>query len=75
MGFLLVRPRNFFAALQQIRDRGDMALILVEQHTDLALEFSQRVIVMDRGQIVYQGSSESLKADPDQLSRVIGVGA
>jgi branched-chain amino acid transport system ATP-binding protein len=74
-GLAPVIVEQVFAALQQIRDRGDMALILVEQHTDLALEFSQRVIVMDRGQIVHQGSSDALKANPDQLSRVIGVGA
>jgi branched-chain amino acid transport system ATP-binding protein len=73
-GLAPVVVEQVFAALQRIRDRGDMALILVEQHTDLALEFSQRVLVMDRGQIVHQGSCASLRADPDQLSRVIGIG-
>jgi len=73
-GLAPVIVEQVFAALQRIRDRGDMALILVEQHTDLALEFSERVIVMDRGQIVHQGSCASLRADPDQLSRVFGIG-
>ncbi|MGB7256986.1 MAG: ABC transporter ATP-binding protein [Pseudolabrys sp.] len=51
----------------------DMALILVEQNTRLALEMAPRVIVMDRGRIVYDGPSEILQRDPAKLDQLIGV--
>jgi branched-chain amino acid transport system ATP-binding protein len=72
-GLAPVIVEQVFQALEQIRDRGEMALILVEQHTSLALSFSERVIVMDRGQIVHHGASAELKGDPQRLARIIGI--
>jgi branched-chain amino acid transport system ATP-binding protein len=44
---------QLLVSIHRIRHESDMAIILVEQHVDLALEFSNRVIVLDRGAIVY----------------------
>jgi branched-chain amino acid transport system ATP-binding protein len=54
------------------RDQG-MAIVLVEQHAELALEFAARSIVMDRGQIVYDGPSAALAGDRQRLQRLVGV--
>ena len=54
------------------RDEG-MAIILVEQHAELALEFAPRAVVMDRGRIVYDGASAALAHDRERLQRLIGV--
>jgi branched-chain amino acid transport system ATP-binding protein len=54
------------------RDQG-MAIVLVEQHAELALEFAARSIVMDRGQIVYDGPSAALAGDRERLQRLVGV--
>jgi branched-chain amino acid transport system ATP-binding protein len=51
-----------------------LTMILVEQNTRLALDISPRTAVLDRGRIVYDGPSETLKHDPDMLHRLIGVG-
>jgi branched-chain amino acid transport system ATP-binding protein len=51
-----------------------LTMILVEQNTRLALDISPRTAVLDRGRIVYDGPSETLKRDPDKLHRLIGVG-
>jgi branched-chain amino acid transport system ATP-binding protein len=51
-----------------------LTMILVEQNTRLALDISPRTAVLDRGRIVYDGPSETLKRDPDMLHRLIGVG-
>jgi branched-chain amino acid transport system ATP-binding protein len=53
-------------------DQG-MAVVLVEQHAELALEFAARAIVMDRGRIVYDGPSAALAADRSRLQRLVGV--
>jgi branched-chain amino acid transport system ATP-binding protein len=48
-------------------------LILVEQNSRLALDIAPRAVVMDRGRIVYDGPSETLRNDPAKLEQYIGV--
>ncbi len=54
------------------QDEG-MAIVLVEQRAELALEFAARSIVMDRGRIVYDGPSAALASDRARLQRLVGV--
>jgi branched-chain amino acid transport system ATP-binding protein len=57
------------------RLRGDSALsiILVEQNSRVALNFSPRTVILDKGRVVYDGASEPLRADPDRLAKLIGL--
>ena len=48
----------------------EMALILVEQHIELALEVAGRAYVMDRGHIALTGPAATVKSDP-QLMRYL----
>jgi branched-chain amino acid transport system ATP-binding protein len=59
--------------LAQLRAAGGLSIILVEQNSRVALEFSPRTIVMDKGRIVYDGESAPLRADPERLAKFIGV--
>lgn len=43
---------------------GRMALVLVEQHVDLALRIASYGYVLDRGRVVLEGPSEQLRDDP-----------
>ena len=52
----------------------DMSVVIVEQHVDVALQFSNRVIVMDRGKIVYENASSS-KPDRAAIEGFIEVRA
>jgi branched-chain amino acid transport system ATP-binding protein len=60
-------------AMKRLAAGGGMALILVEQNSRLALDIAPRAVVMDRGQIVYDGASETLRNDPEKLEQLIGV--
>jgi len=55
-----------------ISDEG-LAVIVVEQHARLALSLTRQAIVLDRGRIVHQSSSESLLADGEKLDRLVAV--
>lgn len=46
-----------------LRDRGDIAIVLVEQYFDFAFELADSVAVMDKGKIVLSGKTEELIAD------------
>ena len=50
--------------LQEIADRG-VAILLVEQKLSIALKISHRLYVMGHGQIVYEGTPESLMQADD----------
>lgn len=43
-----------------LRERGDMAILLVEQYYEFARDLAQQVVVMDRGSIVLQGRAGAL---------------
>ena len=60
-------------AVKRLSEAGGLAMILVEQNTRLALDIAPRAVVMDRGRIVYDGASETLRDDPAKLEQLIGV--
>lgn len=55
-----------------VSDRG-MGCLLVEQHVDLVLDFCDTVLVMERGQIMFNGSPDALRQQPDILEQCIGL--
>ena len=62
------------AALHRLRQDDGLAVVLVEQHARLALEFATRAIVLDRGRVVYDDASQPLLDDAQRLAALIGVG-
>ena len=60
-------------AVKRLADSEGLTLILVEQNTRLALALAPRTLVMDRGRIVYDGASATLRDDPGKLDRLFGV--
>ena len=62
------------AVITQLRTEANMAMLLVEQRTDVALELAGRAVIMERGRVVLDDTSSRLRADPDVLHALIGVG-
>jgi branched-chain amino acid transport system ATP-binding protein len=62
------------AGLNRLKREDDLALLLVEQHARLALEFAENVLILDRGAVVHAGPSRALLDAPEQLASLIGVG-
>ncbi len=72
-GLAPVIVEDLVRVMHELREDGSLAIILVEQNSRVALAFSERTVVMDRGRVVYDGESETLRNDPEQLERLIGV--
>ncbi|MEZ5645203.1 MAG: ABC transporter ATP-binding protein [Burkholderiaceae bacterium] len=49
--------------LQKLKSRG-ISVLLIEQKLTIAMSISDRVLVMGHGSIVFQGTPDSLRADP-----------
>jgi branched-chain amino acid transport system ATP-binding protein len=72
-GLAPVIVETLVAAMKRLRGEDGLAILLVEQHSAVALDFAPRTLVMSRGRVVYDGESARLGADKALLESLIGV--
>jgi urea transport system ATP-binding protein len=48
--------------IRMLADRGDMAILLVEQYYDFAQELADSYVVMERGEVVARGEGKDMEA-------------
>ena len=60
-------------AIIRMSDQLGVGCIIVEQHVDVVLEFSNNVIVLERGLAAYSGSAAVLSGEEALLNRTIGI--
>jgi branched-chain amino acid transport system ATP-binding protein len=71
MGLAPLLMMNVFDALKQLNKEGT-TILLVEQNARMALQFAQRGYVLESGNLVLQGSSGELLADPEVKHAYLG---
>ena len=71
-GLAPVLVETLTGVLMKLRDSG-LSIVLVEQNSRVALGFSERAVVMDKGRIVYDGPSAALRDDPEKLATLVGL--
>ena len=49
--------------IRMLADRGDMAIVLVEQFYDFAAELADQYLVMERGEIIQRGRGKDMEAE------------
>ena len=64
---------ELLAAIQRITQGEGMSAIIIEQKARKVLPLSDEAVILDRGAIVYQGSSAELLADEAVLGQHLGV--
>ncbi len=64
--------REIGRILQGLKEER-LSILLVEQNYHLALQVADRVYVMNKGQIVYEGTPASLQGDENVKRRYLGV--
>ena len=72
-GLAPVIVEALMTAFRRLKSEDHLSVILVEQHAQLALDFSSRALILDRGTVVYHGPSRDLASDPGRLAALIGV--
>ena len=61
-------------AIETLRKRGDMAIVLVEQYFDFARDLADRFYVMERGEIIASGSGAEIRgAREAEIKKVLAV--
>jgi branched-chain amino acid transport system ATP-binding protein len=71
-GLAPIVVREIGRILVTLKGEG-LSILLVEQNVPLALRVADRVYVMSKGQIVYEGSPAALDANEDVKRRFLGI--
>ena len=72
-GLAPVLVETLTVVLLRLRAESALSIILVEQNSRVALDFSERTVVMSKGRIVYDDASATLRADPERLAQLVGI--
>lgn len=73
-GLAPVICEELMAAFAELARSGDMTILLVEQRIQMALDFADHVIVLERGRIAWSGAAQEFGANQDTVQRLLGVG-
>ncbi len=71
-GLAAIIVRDILEICQRLVQEGP-TVIIVEQNLRAALRLATRCYVLNNGQIVFTGTTEELKANPEITSRYIGI--
>jgi len=72
-GLAPIIVEELLKALGTITRAGGICSIIVEQHAQKILGLADRAVILERGGIVHDASSQDLKADPAVLEKYLGV--
>ena len=61
------------AAIKTMLADRRIAIVLVEQHTDIALELTADAVVLERGAVAHRAPSAQLQKDTATLERLVGL--
>ena len=73
-GLAPVICEELMAAFATLASGGEMTIVLVEQRIQSALDFANRVVILERGRVAWSGMPAELTAAPDTVERLLGVG-
>ncbi len=72
-GPALIVVEQMAHAMRARVDDGSLAILLVEQRIDVALDLATRYLIMDRARVGHSGSTADLRMAREQLPQMIGL--
>jgi branched-chain amino acid transport system ATP-binding protein len=64
---------ELIAAIKLMLSDRSIAIVLVEQHTEIALELTSEAIVLERGAVAHRAPAADLRMDLGTLERLVGL--
>ena len=72
-GLAPVIVEELIKAITLLLAERKIAIVLVEQHTDVALELTRDAVVLERGAVAHRAPSTELQGDTATLERLVGL--
>ncbi|RKP51751.1 ABC transporter ATP-binding protein [Pararobbsia silviterrae] len=60
-------------AIRALVDETGIGCVVVEQDVDVVMDFADRIVILERGTIQFDGTTDALRARPDVLEQTIGL--
>ena len=64
--------REIWSALATLKDKG-LAILVIDKNLDALMEIAQRHYIMEKGRIVWTGTTRELRNDRNLQLRYLGV--
>ena len=74
LGLAPILVETIFSRIVEINRQMGLAILLVEQNANLALQVASRGYVLETGRVVLHNTSENLRVNPTVRSAYLGAG-
>ena len=71
-GLAVIIVQNLLEVCRELAAQGQ-TIVIVEQNVRAALSLAHRAYVLNNGHIVFEGTSDQLRASPNVMNRFLGV--
>lgn len=61
-----------YLVLQELKNAG-VAIVLVEQDTERAINAADHILILEAGNAIWQGSADELQGQPEIVDRLLGI--
>jgi len=74
-GLSVSEVSDFLRVVRHINRDGGITVLMIEHILDSLIEISNRVLILDNGQVIYTGDPEGIREDPRVIEVYLGDGA